>query len=273
MICITGDVHQASFDNDEQRYLEGSELRAALDYQEVVDSHGLKNTLFLTGKSVDEEPGLARELATSPGVEIGGHTWAAFRPQILHRVFGFLGHPYGPKRFQSWDIGRTCEKIHNITQQSVNSWRTHAYLSNSTTERVLAEKGVEFISDTVSSNDYYPSESDVPGVISVPINTLPDHEHIYHGSRRPDTVPDSEDGWSDEFTQDSFEIDKWLKRVKKQIIRIESVGGVATILAHPSCMSIADGLSTFEKLCAWIDEKGFETSRCSEISQFIDSKQ
>lgn len=261
MICITGDVHQASFDNEEQSYLEKSELRTALEYQDVVERYGLRNTLFLTGKAVDEEPAVARRLATSPGLEVGGHTWAAFRPRFLHRVFGALGHTYGPRWFQAWDVRRTRRRISDVTGSPVVSWRTHAYLSNTDTRHVLRNQGVELVSDTVTPREQGPS-TDETGLTSLPINTLPDHEHVFHGPRSTDDVAED---WSDEFTAESFEVEEWVERVKSQIRAIECDDGVATVLAHPSCMAIADCFAAFERLCAWIDAEGFETGRCADV--------
>lgn len=262
MICITGDVHQASFDNDEQSYLEKSELQTALTYQEIIDSYGFQNTLFVTGKAIDEEPDIAKKLAMSSGLEFGGHTWAAFRPRIVHRLFGFLGDPYGPRPFQSWDVRRTCNKIKSITGNQVRSWRTHAYLSTATTRHVLKKEGIRLISDTVTPTKREPTTTDTEGVLSLPINTLPDHEHIYHGSRTPAAVDTKNEDWSDEFTSESFGINEWLERVKEQIREIERQNGVATILAHPSCMAIADDFDAFERLCSWIDSNDYDTGCC-----------
>lgn len=268
MICITGDVHQASFDNEEQSYLGRSELQTALTYQEIVEAHGLRNTLFVTGKAVDEEPAVAERLAAYSGLELGGHTWAAFRPQVLHRLFGFIGHTYGPRWFQSWDVRRTCKRIRVGTGRPVRSWRTHAYLSNATTRQVLKSIGVRIISDTVTPTEQGPTSSDIAGLTSIPINTLPDHEHIYHGSRTQAAVNAMNGTWSDEFTSESFQIDEWLERVKHQIKNIERDNGVATILAHPSCMAIADNFDAFERLCSWIDDEGFDTGRCIDALDY-----
>lgn len=252
-------------DNDEQMYLDQTELRTALNYQDIVESYGLQNTLFVTGKAVAEEPEIAERLASSANLELGGHTWAAFRPRILHRLFGAVGHTYGPRWFQALDIRRTCKRLNEITDHAIKSWRTHAYLSNANTRNILGEQGIKVISDTVTPNEVRATPTDVNGLTSLPINTLPDHEHIYHGSRTKTTAQESGDDWSDEFTSKSFEIDEWLHQVKEQIRAIERNDGIATIMAHPSCMSIADDFDVFDRLCAWIVAEDFGTGCCGDV--------
>jgi hypothetical protein len=89
-------------------------------------------------------------------------------------------------------------------------------------------------------------------LISLPINVLPDHEHLYHGEKK------YRKGVKESFGQYSkgifYFIDKWFEIIKGEIESIEKENGFATILAHPSCMEISDEMETFDKLCSFLSQ-------------------
>jgi hypothetical protein len=43
-----------------------------------------------------------------------------------------------------------------------------------------------------------------------------------------------------------------MKQVKGEVQAIVAAGGIATILAHPLCMEVADGMVGFEDLCRFL---------------------
>ena len=45
---------------------------------------------------------------------------------------------------------------------------------------------------------------------------------------------------------------EWVEQAKGEVQAIVDVGGVATILAHPLCMEVADGMVAFEDLCRFL---------------------
>lgn len=261
MICLTGDVHQ-EYDSEEQSYYDGSEFEAALEYVEIARSYDIDLTLFLTGKVAKENSEQVRGLDQDDGVEIGGHTWSAFRPSWLHRqVFHrVMGSVYGPRRYQKRDIERTLRLLERQTDKRIRSWRTHSYESNHHTYDILSDTSIVSISDEKSPDAVSPFEYENYDLVEYPINVLPDHEHLIHGGRTKRSVQVlREQGWTDEFGSDSYPIEEWGRRIRTQVDKIQQADGTATLLIHPGCMKAADDLDTFEQICAHIASAGYET--------------
>jgi hypothetical protein len=121
------------------------------------------------------------------------------------------------------------------------SWRNHAYQHDENTARLLAQAGVRTWSDEVDLDQLRPRKH-ANGVVILPINTLPDHERMYHGARTITAV-------AEEGRAESFSPEEWCDLVCEQADSIVRKGGIATVLAHPICMKIADDWQTFERLC------------------------
>jgi hypothetical protein len=49
---------------------------------------------------------------------------------------------------------------------------------------------------------------------------------------------------------------EWAVLVKRRIREICETGGTATVLAHPLCMEVADGMTVFEDLCQFFQQYG-----------------
>lgn len=269
MICLTGDVHHR-IGNLEQSYLSETETKLAEEYLQIAQKYDVKVTLFVTGKTFKEDWSDVQELIEFPNLEIGGHTWSAFRPIWLHSTFkSVTGSAYGPKFYQSIDIRKTIHIIEKKTGKRPVSWRTHSYASDHNTMDILEAKGIKIVSDEVSSNKLGPKRVENRKLISLPINVMPDHEHLYHGARTRDPVKNLIDmGWKDPFTNKSFTADEYYEIVRSQIEEIEKNGGIATLLLHPVCMKIADNFETFEKICRWINNREYETIWCKEVLKF-----
>jgi peptidoglycan/xylan/chitin deacetylase (PgdA/CDA1 family) len=269
MIFVTGDVHQATMRTVEQSYIDGSELDVALRYADILNKHGLAGTLFITGRAVRQEPEKARRLAKSPHIEVGGHTWSAFKPSWFYRnVQRLSGNSYGPKFIQRLDISRTLEIIKTELGVTPRSWRTHAYRSDGTTRDVLSTTSVDVISDIVGPGQ--PKRSSNHSLTELPINTMPDHEHLIHGDRTRKRVEElKQTGWHDAFSAESYEISGWAARIRQQVADAQKEWGIATVLAHPSCMEVADGLEAFNSLCRWISDNEYETDFCRNAPKYI----
>ncbi len=243
-VVLTGDVHHALGSAD-QRFVRLSEAALAVEYAHIADRYGLKVTLFLTGRAVVEDEADAAPLVTMDHVEIGGHGWDALRPRWWHGLLNrLLGSPHGLPWLQRRMIRRTCETLAAFTGRPVRSWRNHAYRHDRHTPRLLAEAGVLAWSDQVSADHHRPWRHPA-GIVVLPLNTLSDHEHLYHGVRTPAFVAAEGRG-------PSYTPERWLERVCAQVDRIVGAGGVATLLAHPICMKVADDFATFERLCAFL---------------------
>ncbi len=257
-VCLTGDVHHMSLETREQPYMSRSEAAAAVEYAEIAAEFDVPVTLFLTGKVVLEEPELVDRLIGMETVELGGHNYYAFET-LAHKAFrGLLGSWNGPRRFQAWEIDRTIAAF-NERQVDISAWRDHAYRHDNNTVPLLAERGFTHFSDVVGPGEQVRCES---GLTVVPVNTPPDHEHVYHGFRTPKFV--AEDEFSGPFGDESFTIEEWHEWVLKEIEVCHRKGQPATILAHPGCMDLSDELIIFKKLCSVLSEE-YETVPISEV--------
>lgn len=288
-VFLTGDVHQRSANNPDQQYLDRSEMEVALETARIAARHDVAITLFCTGKAITESADIATRLAAMPNVELGGHTWNAFVPEPLHYTFRALfGSFYGPLVYQRNDIVRTLDTIREVVGVPVRSWRGHALSGGHRTERVLRATTVDVVSNDAGP-DCVPQNR--TGVFSLPINTRPDHDHVYHGAVTERRIARDEriraegvDGfrsldrpysWADvkrlgleagktllgiETASTAYEreygsIDAWFDALRAEVERGLDRNGFATILAHPACQAVADDLDTFERLCRWVSSK------------------
>lgn len=251
MICLTGDIHHKSLQTEDQEYLSCSEVEAAREYVSIAEKTGIKASLFATGKSVKEETREFREILKHSNVELGGHTYYAFRPKWLYNgIFSkLLGLSNGPRFYQDYEIKKTIKTFKQLLDVDIISWRDHAYRYDKNTYELLSQNGIKFISDEVDPKKIHPSE--VNGLTSVPINVMPDHDHIYHGEIKPETVESRFLGRSS-FPPDLYSAEDWLELVENQISSMCGKEGTATILAHPACMKIIDDFEIFRELCDFL---------------------
>lgn len=305
MIFLTGDVHHESLATRDQACLEGTEVAAARKYVEIAASYDVPVTLFVSGKTVRESPDAVRALADRDGVELGGHNWSCFERSALHYLSELLlGTHYGPERYQRWDVRKTLAALEDATGERPRTWRSHGFIADDRTPPVLADAGVEVVSNDVGPDAPLrrvgpdadrrggPDANAAGSLLSLPINTLPDHGHVYHGwlseayVRRQNRIRRAGPAellrlgrapTRDELVRagketaklltgsrrrSSFEnrwygADEWVETVESQVRERLDEAGFATVLAHPACMEIADGMDAFERLCAFASD--FET--------------
>lgn len=249
-VCLTGDVHHMSLSTRDQEYLDGTEVEAAIEYARTAAEYDVPVTLFCTGRALVEEPGGIRELAKMDSVELGGHNYWAFDTPIHKVSRGLLGTWNGPRLFQAWEIRKSIDKFSELGID-IRSWRDHAYRHDENTPFLLAKAGITHFSDRVGPGRGVTRDD---GLTVVPINTPPDHEHVYHAFRTREFVREA--GFVGPFGSESRHVQAWVDWVLERIDEIEARGDIATVLAHPSCMQLADGMSAFERLVARIDERG-----------------
>jgi hypothetical protein len=190
---------------------------------------------------------------------VGGHTYAGL-PQtwwntLSYRLRGLRppSHSgcHGSARRQRRDIEKTIRIIQRHTGRQIVSWRSHGLVRDKHTYPLLAAAGIRLISDEISATKLH-SEPTPSGLLSHPINTLPDHDHLLHAHRDDAFVAAAKQrGYgADAFGCDSYPIERWGEIVAEQVAAIEAQGGVATVLMHPVCQFLADQFRTAEKLFA-----------------------
>jgi peptidoglycan/xylan/chitin deacetylase (PgdA/CDA1 family) len=243
-VVLSGDIHHAIRAGDQTR-TDRSESELALEYVSIAERHGLKTTLFVTGTCAIEAESEIRKLASARSVEIGGHGWDAFQPAWRYRfVNRAWGSPHGSATAQRRMVKRTCQTIARVARRPIRSWRNHAYLHDCNTAAALAAADVCVWSDVLAGDCFFPYRH-AAGPVVLPINTTPDHEHVFHGPLTAEAVDERQGSY--------LSIDEWYERVSLEVARITAAGGIATILAHPICMAVADGFATFERLCQFLE--------------------
>lgn len=257
MICLTGDVHQRSYRGADTRYAKESEAQLALRYCEIAADHGVKVTLFVTGKACLEERETITALARLPHCEIGGHTFSAYRSFRHWLSRKLTGSHLGSKQLQQRDIDRTMDAIQAVTGTPLLAWRNHAYKHDQHTYPMLGARGIRIISDRVTGVEGS-AERIGQDLLSLPINTLPDHERLLHGKYMVGKTTYNR-------LEGRTTIQDWRETIERQVDRIEAHGGTATILAHPLCMEVADRMENFRQLCRFLAR--FRTGWVSEIGQ------
>lgn len=248
-VCLTGDVHHMSMGTRDQAYMDRTEAEVAIEYAEIAGSYGVPVTLFITGKTAREEPKRVERLATMDHVEIGGHNYWAFDTPV-HSAWrglgkltgGHIGSWNGPRQFQRYEIRRTI-RVLNERGVDVTTWRDHAYRHDEHTAELLAEAGITHFSDVVGPDERVRRED---GVTVVPVNTPPDHEHVYHAFRTPGS--EAVQQFDGPFGEGSVPVDEWVEWVLERVEALRADGEVATVLAHPACLWVADKFRIFERL-------------------------
>jgi hypothetical protein len=256
-VCLTGDVHHESLDTRDQEYLTRTELECAIECATIAEEYGVPVTLFVTGKAAREEPDRFSRLVDMEHIEIGGHNYWAFETLAHTGSRALLGSWNGPRWFQDWEIQRTIQTFTDFGVD-ISSWRDHAYRHDGNTAELLSTHGVTHFSDAVGPEQTVEEQA---GLVSIPINTPPDHEHVYHAFRTPEFVKQSD--FEGPFGSESYEVAEWEELVREYIRSAVEKAEPATILAHPSCMQLADGLEAFEQLCAHIADR----YRCVKMGQ------
>ena len=259
MICLTGDIHHISLKTKEQKFLSSgeTEVKIAERFLKIIEKYRVKVTFFITGKTFDEEWNDLKKIVSSSFVEIGGHTYSGIPAGKIYKLWckiknGYLpthSPTYGSLFKQKRDIKKMIEVVKKKADLNIISWRSHGYIHDENTYIILSKMGIKIVSDEISSKKIYP-EKIKEGLISVPINVIPDHDHIYHAHRDKDFVEKAKRvGYGkDDFGIDSYDIKTWGEMVIEQVYRIEKNGGIATILMHPLCMYLSDEFKTAEKL-------------------------
>ena len=246
IVCVTGDVHHDLGDAD-PKYSKNEHLYAD-EYQKVLEKHGGSGTYFVTGKCLDENLSFWENFAAR-NVEIGGHTYWAFRPRLVLRLNSiFFRSIYGGRKYKEIDISKCFEAFSKIGVK-MRVWRTHTYLRSHYAYSLLANRGVKIISD-IRQRDLELIE--LNGQIHVPITCLNDDKiHMFH------------------CYGDGIEMVHEWDRIEKDILgRIMKKDDIV-ILLHPVTMKILDNFHSFEKIVVALKKNGY---RFVTISQLVTEK-
>ena len=262
MICLTGDIHHDSLATNEQLFLKrreptASEVQISCEYVRLCEEHGVKCTLYATGRTLARQWREFRPIAESPTVEVGGHTYDGLPRSRLSRLLAAMGwraslshaHSHGSFARQRRDAVRMVQIARRRLGQPVVSWRSHGLVRDGNTYPILAELGIRYISDEIAWDKHLPEEAGT-GLISHPLNVIMDHDHLYHAHRTVPYVARQQTDWplKDDPTSESYAIEQWAEIVEEQVDAIEKKDGVATVLMHPLCMYVADGFATMRRL-------------------------
>ncbi len=271
MICLTGDIHHQSLRTGNQLASDQSEADLAVDAMEIALEQDVRLTYFLTGRLVSEDPRTCARFADQSAVEIGGHNYWCFEPKILHRIWNKLTGDYGgPRMWQKFDTEQTIGVINRHLGREVRSWRNHMYMHGPQIDEVLKDAGVEICSDGVERDCIAPRMHS-SGLWHMPINVIPDHEHLYHAERTPKWVAAwvRRYNWSDDFGSESYFVDEWADRVIRGVEENEARGAHSMIIIHPITMYLCDGFSAYRRIVKALSR--YQSATVSELLDFTQS--
>ncbi len=271
MICLTGDIHHQSLRTGNQLASDQSEADLAVEAMEIALEQDVRLTYFLTGRLVSEDPRTCARFADQSAVEIGGHNYWCFEPKILHRIWNKLTGDYGgPRMWQKFDTEQTIGVINRHLGREVRSWRNHMYMHGPQIDDVLKDAGVEICSDGVERDCIAPRMHS-SGLWHMPINVIPDHEHLYHAERTPKWVAAwvRRYNWSDDFGSESYFVDEWADHVIRGVEENEARGAHSMIIIHPITMYLCDGFSAYRRIVKALSR--YQSATVSELLDFTQS--
>jgi len=250
MICLTGDIHHSSLRTGNQEHCDIPEVRVAARALRMLEEAHVRVTFFVSGLSFAEEWPDLRPICESENVEIGGHNWSCFQPAWLHRAAKKLMGSYnGPAWMQRRDAARTIAIAKQKAGRTIRSWRNHMYMHGPFTEAALAAEGIRFCSDGVRAKARGP-EWHPAGLYNVPLNVIPDHEHLYHAERTREWVR----RWTkryrfcDDFGSRSYGVEEWTDIALECLGQNEQRGAISTLLIHPITLYLCDGFKSFRRI-------------------------
>jgi len=257
-VCLTMDLHHDSLRTDDQLACPISEIEVAGLFVELLEERSICATAFVTGRAVEEEWDTLAPIARHPLIELGGHTYDAFERDWLHRLcLHALGSYPGTVAMERRSIRRTVDAIVERTGQRITLWRNHMYMGGRNTHALLASEGFRLVSDGVQRSAEGPVRT-ASGVLSFPLNVVPDHEHLLHANRTPEEVCRwaRECRFADDFGAVSWGAPEWARRAVACIDDNERRGVVSNVLIHPICMYLADGFDAVRTVLDRISSAG-----------------
>ena len=265
MISITSDIHHQTLGTGNQKHCDISEIKTAILMHQILKSKNLKATYFISGKSFEEEWDDLKNICGDQEFDIGGHNYFCFKPELYHRVTNKLFNSYnGHYSYQKWETKKTQNIIKEKVGRDCVFWRNHMYMHGKYTDQVLQECGIKICSDGVQKNVSNLLEIN-SNYFHLPINIIPDHEHLIHAERTPEWIAEWQKryNWSDDFGSESYYIEEWSDLVIEQIRENEKNNRLSNLIIHPITMYLCDEFKSFEKILNEIQK--YEVVNFSDI--------
>lgn len=256
MICLTGDIHHNSLQTGNQKACDIREIQVARLFLKLLEERNIAVTFFISGKSFEEEWEDLRPLVNHPLVSVQGHNWSCFTPTLFHRISKkIIGSYNGPAWYEARDVKKTANIIFEKTGKHITCWRNHMYMHGSNTNRVLSTAGIHHCSDEVKQ--FGVPYRDPFDLIHVPINVIPDHEHLYHAERTREWVEKwrKRYNWSDDFGPESYTVDEWKQIVLSNLEANEKREILSTLIIHPITMYLCDQFESCKEILDFIAQR------------------
>ena len=186
MICLTGDLHHMSPSRPATRPIAISPRSRWRPATSRCSKRPTSRSPSSSPASRLPRNGTISSLsAKTPLSRWAGHTYYCFTPELWHRVWNkLIGSYNGPAWYQRWDIAKTARIVREHCGVDIASWRNHMYMHGPYTEECLKACNVRICSDGVKKDSAGP-ERHPSGVFNLPLNVMPDHEHLYHARTHP----------------------------------------------------------------------------------------
>jgi len=233
-----------------QRHCDITEIQTAHRMLELLEQYDVKITFFISGKCFLEEWESLEIICSHPLVEIGGHNWSCFTPELVHRIWNKLVRSYnGPPLVQRRDAERTIQIIEDLCCKRILCWRNHMYMHGPYTEKILADCGIKICSDGTNREATGPVVHET-GIYNFPINVIPDHEHLFHAERTREWVDQwqKRHSWKDDWGSESYTIDKWTDIVLADLERNRTRAAISNMIIHPITMYLCDGFDALRRI-------------------------
>jgi len=230
--------------------IQKEEYSFAGEYSKALQRHDFKATLFVTGKCIRDHSPFWRDLASIGLLELGGHTYNAFQPWIIHKFFEYtLKKRYGPSFYQYLDIKRLVAAFRSIGIEP-KAWRTHAYAGDFNTYQLLERFGFSIVSDKVDLGNLEITR--MGKLRHIPITSIPDEKIAYFYFQGMPRRMEMEG-----------------KRVYQFIVDLISEREDMVLQLHPLCMKLVDDFRKFEKTLEMLSEYSYTSATITELANKI----
>lgn len=251
LACITGDVHHHLGHPRHPMIpaptIQKNEHIFAGQYSNVVKKYDLKATFFVTGKCIAQNEPFWTDIQSLDFIELGAHTYTAFQPFVVHKLFKeILKTRYGPRFYQYLDIKRTLNAFKEIGLEP-KAWRTHAYSGEPTTYQLLERCGFSTVSDRIDLGNL--NITRLGALKHVPITSIPDEKIAYFYFC----------GMNQKMRMEG-------QRVLQFIVDLVSKGEDMVLAVHPIGAKVLDNFRSFEKISKMLAEKAYTPVTITELS-------